>query len=423
MKHLCILIVLLAYFSTGKAQFEKYFFDKTLRFDYYHCGNSTEDHYYYDKMMEEPFWGGSKVSLIDNTGYGNYEFRLYDLENNELIYSRGFCTLFGEWQTIDEAKTIDKCFPESVVMPYPRNKTRIEFLSRNKKGIFEKKFEYIIDPESYFIKRDREKLPTFDLVYSGAPDKKVDIVLIPEGYTADQLELFKADCQTFTDAFFTYSPYKENKNKFNIRGVWAPSLEAGPDIPGEHIWNKTRLEASYYTFGSERYQMITDFQKVRDVAANAPYDYIYVLSNTAKYGGGAIYNFYGISAAHHESETGKIYIHEFGHLFLGLGDEYVGGSEYNDFYPVGVEPWEANLTTLVDFDKKWKNMLAPGTKIPTPVDKPNSEKLGVYEGGGYVDKGVYRPWVNCMMNNIHTIDIFCPVCQKAIQGMIDFQCK
>jgi hypothetical protein len=251
----------------------------------------------------------------------------------------------------------------------------------------------------------------------------VDVVLLPEGYTKDQKDLFMDDCRKFSDGFFAYAPYSQNKNKFNIRGVWAPSKDAGPDIPGDNVWNNTRLNGSYYTFDSERYLMIDDYQIVRDVAGNAPYDYIYILANTDKYGGGAIYNFYGISAAHHETEAGKIYIHEFGHLFAGLGDEYVGGVEYSDFYPTGVEPWEPNLTTLVNFDRKWKNMLPEGTPVPTPAKFRNTETLGVYEGGGYVSKGVYRPWINCLMNNLHTIDVFCPVCSKSIQETIDFNCR
>ena len=231
------------------------------------------------------------------------------------------------------------------------------------------------------------------------------------------------DCRKFTNEFFGYAPYSVNKDKFNVRGVWAASKQEGPDIPGDDIWNETCIKASYYTFDSERYLMVNDFQVVRDIAGNAPYDYIYILANTEKYGGGAIYNFYGISAAHHEDETGKIFIHEFGHLFAGLGDEYVGGVEYTDFYPTNVEPWEPNLTTLVNFDKKWKNMLPEGTIIPTPEKQWKKEKLGVYEGGGYVSKGVYRPWINCLMNNLHTIDVFCPVCSKSIQEVIDFDCK
>jgi len=423
MKYFFLLVLSIFTIQKSEAQFNKYFDDKSLRLDYYHCGNAESEKYFFDELIQESYWAGSETNLIDTKGYGNHFVEVRTLDTNDLIYSRGYCTLFDEWQTTAEAKTTDCCYPESVIVPFPREKVMVSILSRNKKGEFEKKFEYQVDPKSYFIKNEREKLPVFDIVHSGNSNKKVDVVLLPEGYTEAQQELFKADCKKFAEEFFSYAPYAQNKDKFNIRGVWAASQEEGTDIPGQNIWNKTRLNGSYYTFDSERYLMIKDFQGIRDVAGNAPYDYIYILANTDKYGGGAVYNFYGISAAHHPNEAGKIYIHEFGHLFAGLGDEYVGGVEYSEFYPTDVEPWEPNLTTLVDFDTKWKSLLPEGTAIPTATKFENSKKLGVYEGGGYVSKGVYRPWMNCLMNNLHTIDVFCPVCSKAIQEMIDFNCK
>jgi hypothetical protein len=423
MKYLLLFIVVLLSSSNISAQFGEYFEEKTLRLDYYHCGNATSDKYYFDELIQEPYWAGSKANLIDRTGYGYQKVEVHDAETRELIYSMGFSTLFGEWQATPEAKIIECCYPESVVMPFPRKAAIVSILCRNMMGEYEKKFEFVVNPKSYMIRREKKDLPVFDVLYSGNPNKKVDIVLLAEGYTCDQFALFTQDCQKFSDSFFEYAPYKENKKSFNIRGVWSHSEDEGPDVPGKDVWKNTTLNSSFYTFDSERYLMVQDFQKIRDMAGNAPYDYIYILANTAKYGGGAVYNFYGISAAHHINETGKIYIHEFGHLFAGLGDEYVGGVEYSEFYPVNVEPWEPNLTTLVDFDRKWKNMLPEGTPVPTPDKGLNHEKLGVYQGGGYVAKGVYRPWINCLMNNLHTIDVFCPVCSKAIQEMIDINCR
>lgn len=420
LKYILWMAFMVGTIQNSMAQFSKVFESKTLRLDYYHCGNADSEKLFFGELKQEPFWAGSKTNLLDTFGYGTYRLEVRSVETNTLLYSRGFSTLFSEWQSTPEAKATDRCFPESVVMPYPRQKVMVSIFSRNKKGMFEKKFEYLVDPKSYFINRDRGNLPVFDVINSGDPSEKVDIVLLSEGYTEAQQELFKADCHKFAEEFFTYAPYSSNKNKFNIRGVWAASKQAGTDIPGDSIWKGTRMNSSYYTFDSERYLMVTDYQGVCDVAANAPYDYIYILANAEKYGGGAIYNFYGISAAHHLNETGKIYLHEFGHLFAGLADEYEGGADYSDFYPLTVEPWEPNLTTLVSFEKKWKNMMSQGTVIPTPETQENKEKLGVYEGGGYISKGVYRPWINCMMNNMHTIDVFCPVCSKAIQDMIDF---
>lgn len=409
--------------SSVYGQFEKYFLDKTLRFDYYHCGDHSTQEYFFDELKEEPYWGGSKVSLLDNTGYGVQMFRIIDKASGKEIYSRSFCTLFNEWQTTEEAQHIRKAMPESVVFPFPKAPVRIEIYARNQKGVFEKKMEQDINPDSYFIRKFKPQYETIEIAYTGKPENRVDLVLVSEGYTTNEKEKFIGACQNFAKEFFSYSPYKENAQRFNIRAVWAPSQESGVTLPGEHVWRNTATKAQFYTFDSERYQMIEDFQGLRDIAAHVPYDYIYVLSNTQKYGGGGIYNFYGISAAHHPTSTGKIYVHEFGHTLLGLGDEYVGNVSYNEMYPAGVEPWEENLTTLVNFDKKdWKKMMDKSTPIPTPVTENYKDKIGVYEGGGYVNKGVYRPYQTCLMKEFST-DQFCPVCTHAILKQIDFLCK
>ncbi|MGL5706164.1 MAG: M64 family metallopeptidase [Tannerellaceae bacterium] len=419
-KKICFISCLLCSVSMwAQSAFETNFYPKTMRVDYFRCGDATKESVYIDEVREEPYWGGSKVNLIDTTGYGNYFVKVYDKQTNALIYSRGYCNLFGEWQTIPEAKQTQKCYTESVVFPYPKKDIKVVFESRNKKGKFEKTFEYDIDVNSYLIKKEANRNKVFDVVYSGAPENCVDIVVLSEGYTADQYDLFKEDAKKFADAIFSFSPFKENKGRFNVKAVWTPSTEEGSDIPGEHIWKETALNSTFYTFDSERYIMTPDFKSVRDAASSVPYDFIYIIANSKKYGGGGIYNYYGLSVAGNEGSYEKIYVHEFGHLFLGLGDEYQGDASYNDFYPKGVEPWEANLTRLIGFDKKWKNMLPEGTKIPTTDE--NAE-IGVFEGGGYVNEGIYRPRKNCLMRSF-SINDFCPVCTKAILGQIDFYTK
>lgn len=311
--------------AAEQVDFGRYFEDKTMRFDFYHCGDATTQEYFFDEVREEPYWAGSKVSLIDDTGYGVQLFKVIDKASGREIYSRSYCTLFNEWQTTAEAQTVRKAMPESVVFPYPKQPVRIEIYARNRQGVMEKRFEQEIGPASYFVRTFTPRYDTFEVSYTGNPSTRIDIVLIPEGYAADEREKFEQACRVFADELLSYSPYKENAARFNIRGVWAPSMESGVTIPGEHVWRNTATKAQYYTFDSERYQMVEDFQGLRDIAAHVPYDHIYILSNTQKYGGGGIYNFYGISAAHHPNRTGKIYAHEFGHVLLGLGDEYVGG--------------------------------------------------------------------------------------------------
>lgn len=409
-----------------EVRFGEFFFDRTLRFDFYHGGDSRTETYRFDALKAEPYWGGSKRSLVDTTGLGNQFFRIVDLETEREIYSRGYCTLFNEWQDTEEATRIARSYPEAVVFPYPKRPCRIEFCARNAEGVFEKRYEQRIDPEDSFIEGFTPRYETFDVVYNGSPDHRVDIVLLPEGYAAGERARFEEACRRFAEAMFVYAPYDRLRDRFNIRAVWAPSTDSGVTIPGEHIWRNTACKASFDTFGSERYQTVSDQQNLRDLAAHVPYDYIYVLSNTQKYGGGGIFNFYGISAAHNPGFTGKIYIHEFGHLLMGLGDEYVGTTSYDEtMYDRRLEPWEPNLTTLVDFDRKpaWKALLGRNTPVPTPATERYADEVGVYEGGGYAARGVYRPAQQCLMNSFRGVEAFCPVCREAIERYVEFLCR
>jgi len=339
------------------------------------------------------------------------------------IYSHNYCTLFEEWQITDEAKNISRSFYESVSIPFPKYTIIFELLSRNKENIFVKIFEYTVNPKNKFIiKNDLEKYPVLKIHESGLSENKVDIVFIPDGYTLDKMADFEKDAHKFKQYLFNSSPYKENIDKFNISAVLVPSVEEGTDIPSENIWKYTTINTSFYTFDSERYLMTYDYLKVKDVAANTPYDQIVIIVNTKKYGGGGIYNYYSTFAADNE-DTEFLFIHEFGHAFAGLGDEYFDSSTpYQSFYSSKYEPWQPNLTNLSDFNSKWKKMMDKNQPIPTPISEENKQKLGVYEGGGYVSKGIYRPFIDCTMKSI-IVNGFCPVCQYTIGKMIRFYSK
>jgi hypothetical protein len=420
------LIAFLFLFVAAQAvfgQFDRYFMDKTLRLDYFHCGNNLSDEYFFDELLCEPFWGGSKINLIDTLKYGDYFFEVVDLKESKVIYSRGYSTLFREWQTTAEAKNTRKSFSETVVFPYPKLNVRIDFYGRDKKGQLQKRFEYLVDVGSYFIKPERRlEFPSFDVQISGDPSNKVDIIILPDGYTNSDLGLFIKDCNDFAAHLFSFEPYAQNRDKFNIRGVLAPSLQTGSDIPADSIWVKTIVNSSFYTFDSERYCMSYDNKSIRDLAANAPYDQIYILVNSSKYGGGAIYNHYSVSV-NSNKQAAKIFIHELGHGFAGLGDEYYNSEvAYSDFYSKEVEPWEPNLTTLVDFGSKWKDLLGKNVPVPTPANEFYTNQLGVFEGGGYAANDVYRPSIDCLMNTFNG-DHFCKVCDRSIRQMIDFYAK
>jgi hypothetical protein len=257
---------------------------------------------------------------------------------------------------------------------------------------------------------------TVDFEVHGTTEEKVDILFLAEGYTAEEMDKFIEDAKRSAGYIFSEEPFLSNRQQFNVRAVLSASQDAGTDIPGEGIWKNTVVNSSFYTFGIERYMTTMDYKAVCDVAACAPYDQIYILVNTDKYGGGGIYNHYSISAADN-LQSRAVVIHEFGHAFGGLADEYFNSAvAYNDYFPLDVEPWNPNLTTLVDFDTKWKHMLSEETPVPTPAEEVNVNVVGVYEGGGYVARGVFRPMIDCRM---HTNDAaFCPVCSAALEKMI-----
>jgi hypothetical protein len=423
MKKILMIIVITICFQRTFASFDNYFESKTLRIDYVHSGNITDEYYAIDELKEESLWGGSKTNLVDTFDYGNYKFVAYDKASGKIIFSKTYSSLFAEWRTTDEGKITTKAFSETIIMPYPKATIKTEFYSRDKKNNWIKKFEYIVDPANYFISHEQKNRSScFKIAYNGDPSKKLDIVFIPDGYDREEMPQFRKDCDRFAKYILDASPYKENKDKINIWGIEVASYDSGPDIPAENIWKRTAVGTTFYTFDSDRYLMTYDNKTLHDVAANAPYDQIFIIVNTDKYGGGGIYNFYCTCAANNINSN-YVSIHEFGHTFAGLGDEYYTSEvPTEDLYPKDVEPWEPNLTTLVNFDKKWKSMIGKDVPIPTPADYKYNETVGVYEGGGYEAKGVYRPMQDCTMKSI-SYNNFCPVCKKAIQDMIDFYTK
>jgi len=417
---LVLFLLLFISITYSQINFSDYFEDKTLRLDYFHSGDKENDFYSFDELIEEPYWRGSKVNLIDKFNYGKYMFEVYDAASNQLIYSKGYSTIFNEWQTTEEAKITTRTFNETVLFPFPKNPVLLKFYTSNRKNEWIKKFEYQVDPENYFIKPERiTEFKKFEVLNSGDPSEKVDIVIIPEGYTEDEIDSFKEECERFAGYLFNSSPFKENKDKFNIWGIEAPSIESGTDIPKENIWKKTLINSTFYTFDLERYLMTYDNKTLRNIASNAPYDQIYILVNSDKYGGGAIFNHYSV-CVNDNKYSEFVFVHEFGHGFASLADEYYTSDvAYEEFYPLDVEPTDPNLTTLVDFDSKWKDLVEEETPIPTPDTDDYKNKVGAFEGGGYMEKGIYRPAHDCTMRSVK-IDGFCPVCKKAIQQMIDF---
>ena len=402
----------------AQESFDTYFEHKSLRIDFALSGNKTGQSAALEQLREEPVWGGPRKNLIDTFHYGGYYINVFT-DGRHLIYSRGFNTLFEEWRTTDEAAEQTQSWTNSISVPYPKQPVTVELLARDRvTGQFASLLEMKVDPQSIFIDRSPLRaLESVDIWNQGEPTGKIDLVFLPEGYTEAEMDKFDADARRFAEALFQTPPYDRRQKDFNIRAVRLPSAESGVDIAGKGIYKHTALNAGFYTFGIDRYLTTRDMKSIRDAVWNIPCDAIFILVNSEIYGGGGMYNFYAIGTADNP-HTIRVFVHELGHSFAGLADEYFQSEvAYNDFYDLHIEPWEPNITTLVDFDRKWKDMLPSGTPVPTPTEAPYTDKTGVFEGGGYRDKGIYRPMDHCMMRDMAA---FCPVCRRAILRMIDF---
>jgi hypothetical protein len=407
-----------------KVSFDDYFEAKTLRVDYLLAGDSKSEIAYFMQMKEEPSWGGPHNNLTDPFGYGTYRYSAYDSATKTLLFSRGFSTLFQEWKGTDEAKRMKRAYPMTAVMPFPKNTIRFVIEKRSfETNEFELLFERFINPTDYFISRESVRPCKFTKIKdSGAPRDHVDVAFVSEGYTSIEMDKFRKDAQRICDYFMTVAPYAENSGSFNFYAVESASEESGVTIPGKDIYVNTNIHSSFYTFDMDRYLTTSDTKSVYDIAANVPYDVIFVLVNSKRYGGGGFYNHYGQSTVDHQLSN-IVSIHEFGHEFAGLADEYYTSEiTYSDYYNLKFEPWEPNITTRVNFDLKWKSMISAGTPIPTPREDKYKGVTGLFEGGGYLSKGIYSPVMDCRMKS-NEAPAFCPACQGAIRRMIGFYCE
>jgi hypothetical protein len=390
--------------------YNSHFTGERLRLDIVFAGDHSSQNCFLEAMFREPAWGGSTNNLVEKFGYGEYNYRVEDKDGN-ILFSKGFNSLFQEWRTTPEAKITKRAMKGSYVIPFPKIAVNVIFSERSKEdGTFMDIASFTVDPTDKSISAG--KTHNFDsyLLYEGGKhSQKVDLVFIAEGYTSEQMSKFREDSKRFAGYLFEMEPYKSRKSDFNIWIVESVSDESGTDIPHQDSWARTALSSSFYTFGIDRYLTAHDQSKIAAAASQVPYDALYVIVNTEKYGGGGIYNFYGLSMSDHKLSA-EVFVHELGHSFAGLGDEYYSSEvAYEDFYDLNREPWEPNLTTKIDFRSKWEDLVEKG-------------EAGLYEGGGYMAKGIFRPASDCRMKS-NTAPGFCPVCTRAINTMIDYYIK
>ncbi|HTR98960.1 MAG TPA: M64 family metallopeptidase [Bacteroidota bacterium] len=461
--------------------FDRFFVDSTLRVDFFHSGTKTRDLIALDHCYRQGIWAGSTRHLIDRFNLGRYAVRMVDTASGRLLFAKTYDGYFGEYRTTEPAKQeILRTFHESVLLPFPRRPVRVEFAHRDNRNVYHPLTSVVVDPADYHI--ITEDPSRGDSVYeasvSGPPHDRVDLLIIGEGYTRAERAKFEADLRRYTDIFFSWEPYKHLKQRFNIRGIYAPSPEDGVDEPRQGVYRHTLLGASFNSLDSDRYLLVEDDKLLRDIAAQAPYDALLIMVNSKRYGGGGLYNDYCCFTSD-GTWNEHVMLHEFGHSFAGLGDEYYTKDvAYEDFLAKGVEPNEPNITALLDPAKlKWRDLVSPGVPIPTEwgqatfdslgalrdslggvrarlsaerdaktlsaadaarlaavdttlravgrrlgrffLDHPLRGKVGAFEGAGYMAKGFYRPTVNSLMNAFNNEErTYYPVNERAIERVI-----
>ncbi len=463
--------------------FDQFFTDQTLRIDYFHSGDAKNEMITLDHCYRYGIWAGSRIRFIDLLNLGRYYVKIYDLATNKLIFSRGFDSYFGEYKTSDPAlQCIARTYHESVLIPLPKNKVRFVLEGRDRMNQLHELYTNEIDPQDIYVIHENlmdRSVKVLNSHYSGDPHGKVDIVILAEGYTSSEEDKYKTDLKRVTQLFLNHPPYKFLKDKFNIYGIFKPSLESGVDEPGAGVFKNTILNTTFHSLGLERYMLTEDNKAMRDLAAHAPYDAIVIMVNHTRYGGGGIYNLYCTFTTDNQW-TDYVFLHEFGHSFGGLADEYYSSDvAYNDFYPKGVEPIDFNITALLDPNNlKWKNFMTPGIALPTPWEKASYDSLGLiwlakrrqlnkdimemkkdsslnaakikelqseyknldrtltaqldtflknskyngmvgaFEGAGYSATGLYRPMLDCLMFSKGTKP-YCKVCEQGVIRVVE----
>jgi hypothetical protein len=435
-----------------------------MRVDYFHTGNAAEEKFALDAVVLEGAWPGRMDRLIDDTNLGKYMFEVLDRKTNRVIYSRGFASIYGEWETTEEAKSVYRTFEESVRFPAPDAPVQLVIKKRDQQNAFRDVWSLVIDPAGEAVDRSTPTAgkAVWAVMQNGEPHDKVDLLLMGDGYTAAEMDKWHKDAKRLTETLFGVSPFKERRNSFNVWAMDTPAEESGVARPSDGVWRRTPLRARYDAFGSERYVLTFDNKRVREAAAAAPYEFIEIVVNGRKYGGGGIHNLYA-TVASDSASTPYIFVHEFGHHFAALADEYYTSDVAYETGASRVEPWEPNVTADPKAEK-WSDLIASGTPLPTPWAKAEFEAVqqrvqarrrqiraekrpetemealfaaelaqteplleggkwantvGAFEGAMYEPKGYYRPEVDCLMFTRDIEGGFCAVCRRAIERVIE----
>lgn len=420
-KHILFLLCLIAVASTRAQVFADHFADKTLRVDYIFNGNASGQAICLDGLSALPTWAGRKHHLAELPLQGNGQIVMRNAASGKTIYTTSFSSLFQEWLETDEARNVTKGFENTFLLPYPLQPVEIEITLLDPRRNVRASMKHIVHPNDVLIeqKGNSHITPHKYLLHNDSPEKCIDVAILAEGYTLQEIQTFYEDADIACKSIFDHEPFKSMKKRFNVVAVASPSTDSGVSVPRLNEWKHTAFGSHFSTFYSDRYLTTSRVKVIHDALAGIPYEHIIILANTEEYGGGGIYNSYTLTTAHHPMFR-PVVVHEFGHSFGGLADEYFYDNDVmTDTYPLDIEPWEQNISTQVDFAAKWKDMLSENTPVPTPAEVSENYPTGVYEGGGYSAKGIFRPAENCRMRT-NEYPAFCPVCQRALRRIIEF---
>ncbi len=417
-----LLLFLLAA-SCPAQDFDQYFTDATLRVDYIFSGDFNSQEISVEELHKMPRWYGKRKHLSEVPVRGNGQIIMRHHATGEVIYRNSFSTLFQEWLSYPESKTTRKAFENVFLAPMPVDTADVTIELYDTRQKVMATLTHTVVPGDILIRHTgwSNVTPYETLQQARDTTRCIHIAFLAEGYQEEEMGIFLNDCHTAIEALFAHEPFKSYRDRFNIVAVKAPSTDSGTSIPRQGIWKSTALHSHFDTFYSDRYLTTLSLKDLHNWLAGTPYEHIIVLVNTDLYGGGGILNSYNLSMTHHEKFR-PVVVHEFGHSFGGLGDEYAYETEEVPMYPHDVEPWEPNLTTLTDFKSKWSSMVKKGTPIPTPPSTDEHTirtRVGVFEGAGYSPKGVYRACQDCRMRTNEN-PVFCPVCDKSLRDLINF---
>ena len=407
MRKLLLLSVLLCGATLLQAQdfYKNHFLEKTLRVDYIFSGTDKTCDIALSELKTLDGWAGRRVNMTEVPLRGNGQLLMTDAASGDTLYRMSFCTLFQEWQATEEATRVRRSFENVFLLPMPAKPVNIEVKLFDFHANVAGTMTHPVDPADILIRPVEVENPYRVLLHSGDSKDKIDVAILSEGYTKKEMKRFYKDAQATVDALLSHEPFASMKDRFNIVAVAAPSQDSGVSVPREGKWCRTAVDSHFDTFYSDRYLTTLHLSQMHDALSEVPYEHIIILANTDTYGGGGIYNSYTLTTAHH-SAFAPVVVHEFGHSFGGLTDEYAYDDQYVEYYYPDIEPWEQNITTMADFSKKWKDLYEQGV-------------VGLVEGGGYQTKGVWRPQENCRMRT-NAAEAFCPVCQRALRQIIDF---